>query len=1005
MKDGAWFKDLTSNVKSDLAAAAVSTSTKPQAFIMKVIKRDGSYEEISFDKVLRRIRTLWGMHLPQPLSSDISPDEIAQKVCARIYDSVKTSELDELAAQICATMVTTHPDYGVLAARIAISNHHKNTSPSFSETVTMLYNAKDVHGNHNPLVSEELMDIVMNHRDKLNSIIDYDRDYSFDYFGFKTLERSYLLKIDKKPVERPQHMWMRVALGIHAYDIKEALETYEYMSQRFFTHATPTLFNAGTPRAQLSSCYLLDVEDSVTGMYKTVSDCAQISKYAGGIGVHIHDIRSRGSHIRGTNGISSGIIPMLRVFNNTARHINQAGKRAGSIAMYLEPWHSDVEAFLDIRKNQGAEEERCRDLFTALWIPDLFMTRVQQNEEWSLMCPDRCPGLSDVYGEEFDALYEKYEAEGRAIKKVKAQTIWYAILKSQIETGTPYLCYKDACNKKSNQANIGTIKSSNLCVAPETMILTDKGDVCIADLEDQQVFVWNGYEFSQTTVRKTGTMQKLMTVHFSNSKTLRCTPYHKFYTSNGGTVAADDLVVGTRLREYVLPSLGDIPSLPMHIVVTDINQLGEYDDTYCFNEPLRHAGVFNGILTGQCSEIIEYSDPEQVASCNLASIGLPTFVVTKTDTDSHVYFDYEALHKVSRVVTRNLNKVIDRTFYPIPEARYANLLHRPLGIGVQGLADVFALLRLPFDSPEASEVNRRIFEVIYHGCMTESAAIARRRAEMRAEMRAAVSGDDRADALAKHLNMIPQEAALTAYPGAYATFVGSPVSKGVLQFDMWGVTPLPDTGLDWEGLRADIAKWGIRNSLLIANMPTASSSQILGFNECFEPFTSNMFQRQTMAGEFTIINKYLIRDLLDLGLWSLDMKDRILGGGGSVQAITEIPENIRALYKTVWEIKQKVLIDQAADRGAFVCQSQSLNLFVEDTDFNKLTSMHFYAWKKGLKTGVYYLRTRPKARIAAYTLAPLNEAVSPTKTNQGPSTDEVAACRRDNPEGCLMCSS
>jgi ribonucleotide reductase alpha subunit len=608
-----------------------------------------------------------------------------------------------------------------------------------------------------------------------------------------------------------------------------------------------------------------------------------------------------------------------------------------------------------------------------------------------------------VYGDEFNALYEQYESEGRVIKKVKAQTIWYAILKSQIETGTPYLCYKDACNKKSNQSNIGTIKSSNLCVAPETMILTDNGDVRIADVEDQHVYVWNGREFSKTTVRKTGTMQKLMTISFSNNKTLRCTPYHKFYTNGGGggTVEARDLVCGTCLREYVLPTLGDIAPVPINVTVTDIQDLGEYDDTYCFNEPLRHAGIFNGILTGQCSEIIEYSDPEQVASCNLASIGLPTFVKTKVYDEpaegvKEVYFDYEALHKIARVVTRNLNKVIDRTFYPIPEAKYANLLHRPLGIGVQGLADVFALMRMPFDSPEAAQVNRRIFEVIYHGCMTESAAIARRRAEMREEMHAA-SGE-RANALAKHLNMIPQEAELTAYPGAYATFVGSPVSKGVLQFDMWEVNPLPDTGLDWAGLRADIARWGIRNSLLIANMPTASSSQILGFNECFEPFTSNMFQRQTMAGEFTIINKYLIRDLLELGLWSLDMKDRILGGGGSIQGIQEIPADVRALYKTVWEIKQKVLIDQAADRGAFVCQSQSLNLFVEDTDFNKLTSMHFYAWKKGLKTGVYYLRTRPKARITAYTL-------TPTPTPQTPTPDEIAACRRDNPEGCLMCSS
>jgi ribonucleotide reductase alpha subunit len=826
---------------------------------MRVIKRDGSYEEISFDKVLRRVRTLWSME--PSLSTNISPDEIAQKVCARIYDGVKTSELDELAAQICATMITTHPDYGTLAARIAISNHHKNTSPSFSETIAMLYDTKDVHGNPCKLVSDEIMDVVNLHRDKLNNKINYDRDFCFDYFGFKTLERSYLLKIDKKPVERPQHMWMRVALGIHAYDIKEALETYEYMSQRYFTHATPTLFNAGTPRAQLSSCFLLDVEDSVTGMYKTISDCAQISKYAGGIGIHIHDIRSRGSHIRGTNGNSSGIIPLLRVFNNTARHINQAGKRAGSIAMYLEPWHYDIEGFLDIRKNQGAEEERCRDLFTAMWIPDLFMARVQDNADWSLMCPDECRGLSDVYGDDFKALYEKYESEGRFRKKVKAQTIWYAILKSQIETGTPYLCYKDACNLKSNQSNLGTIKSSNLC-----------------------------------------------------------------------------------------------------------------------------------------AEIIEYSDPEQVASCNLASIGLPAFV-------KNGVFDYEHLHTIVRIVTRNLNKVIDRTFYPIPEAKNANMLHRPIGIGVQGLADVYALLRLPFESSEAAAVNKKIFEVMYHGALTESMSIARRRATLREQLdNEKITDTTELLDIIKYLNMIPAERVLQKYTGAYATYEGSPISKGILQFDMWQVQPAPfeESGLDWDTLRADIKTWGVRNSLLLANMPTASSSQILGFNECFEPFTSNMFQRQTMAGEFTIINKYLIKDLIEKGLWSLEMKDKILGGGGSIQHIMEIPEDIRALYKTVWEIKQKALIDQAADRGAFICQSQSLNLFMEDTDFNKLTSMHFYAWKKGLKTGVYYLRTRPKARIAAYTLTPVGNN---EKTDPQPTEEEKMACRRDNPEGCLMCGA
>lgn len=795
---------------------------------MRVKKRDNTYEDISFDKVLRRIRVL---------STDLAgvdADEIAQKVCSRIYDGVSTSELDELAAQMCATLVTTHPDYGTIAARLIVSNHHKNTSPSFSETMGILYHAKDVHGMPNPLITEELWAIVQAHKEKLNSMIDYQRDYLFDYFGFKTLEKLYLLKVNGRPVERPQHLWLRVALGIHGWDMKEALETYDLMSQKYFTHATPTLFNAGTPIGNLASCFLLGTHDSVTGMYKNISDCAAISKFAGGIGIHISNIRARGSHIRGTNGTSSGIIPMLRVYNDTARHINQAGKRNGSFAMYLEPWHADVEAFLELRKNQGAEEERCRDLFTAMWIPDLFMRRVQDNAEWSLMCPDECPGLQDAVGEEFDALYEKYEAEGRYRKKVKAQQIFMSILKSQIETGSPYLCYKDAANKKSNQKNVGIIKSSNLC-----------------------------------------------------------------------------------------------------------------------------------------SEIMEYSDENEYATCNLSSIALPAFVRTREDGTK--YFDFEMLHKIASIITRNLNKVIDRTMYPTPETERSNRRHRPIGIGVQGLADAYAMLRMAFDSEDAAKLNRQIFETIYHGAVESSMLIAKRREELLDEFEDDTTSIERKDEICKHLRMTPEESQLKQYRGAYVSFKGSPASQGLLQFDLWETQP--EGNWDWDTLKKDIQTYGMRNSLLLAPMPTASTSQILGSTECFEPITSTIFQRQTLAGEFTIINKHLIHDLISLGLWSTEMKNRILTGNGSIQHIEEIPVDIRALYKTAWELKQKVLIDQAADRGIYVCQSQSLNLFVEDPDFSKLTNMHFYAWKRGLKTGIYYLRTRPKAKISAFSIDPTTQPV------------------------------
>jgi len=1198
---------------------------------MRVIKRNGEYEPVSFDKVLRRIQSIC-KDLP-----GVDAHNIAQKVCTRIYDGVKTTELDELAAQMCSTLITEHPDYGTLAARIIISNHHKNTSPSFSETISLLWNATDTHGKQNSLISEELYRVVMANKEKLNNVIDYKRDFLFDYFGFKTLERSYLLKVSGRIVERPQHMWMRVALGIHMDDIKAAVETYDLMSRKMFTHATPTLFNAGTPRSQMSSCYLISMEDSISGIYKTLGDCAQISKYSGGIGMHIHAIRARNSHIRGTNGASTGIVPMLRVYNNTARYVNQcfgkdtivytregakkveevrvgdmlvtadgtykpvlqvarnyvdkdvlemevmhcmvpvtvtkeheiytvrnvplctsyhivledlkkekycpqyvsagelkkgdlmafpipsfiqdaeedadffrmygillgdghatkkktcnsvefgvtlnidskertyafvckflatrgihfwtymdaekstisvrwtqnqsklnisyndlydnnhqkivrdaylhlpdmktmallhglletdghadkeiyffststklthavryillrlgiltsgnlkktvpeprmmrdgtyikgnydmycvriprhpklryiygdrisystklkyfeydnklwtrvkdvrvteykgyvydfnmkdnhnyltemglvhnSGKRNGSIAVYLEPWHADIESFIDLRKNHGNEEERCRDLFTAMWINDLFMRRVNSDAEWSLMCPDECPGLSDVFGEDFDRLYEKYEAEGKFRKKVKAQHLWFAILKSQIETGTPYLLYKDSVNKKSNQKHSGVIKSSNLC-----------------------------------------------------------------------------------------------------------------------------------------TEICEISNSKETAVCNLSSVALASFV--KKGEDGKPYYDYDGLHAVSQVMTKNLNKVIDRSFYPTPETEYSNRKHRPIGIGVQGLADTYALMRLPFDSPEAAQLNREIFETIYHGAATASMALAKEREELLAELEQHDTHAKRKTAIRKKLHLTEAEKKLDKWRGAYETFAGSPASQGKFQFDLWAEhdsAVIRHSGRwDWETLRKDIMKHGMRNSLLLAPMPTASTSQILGFNEAFEPFTSNIYQRRTLSGEFTVINKHLIQDLIRLGIWNSDMKENLLANSGSVQNIASIPDEIKALYKTVWEIKQKVLIDHSADRGVYVCQSQSLNLFVEDPDIAKLTNMHFYAWKKGLKTGIYYLRTRPKVKTAAFTLkmekrGGAEHTSSPVKKEV---TDEmILACSRANPEACELCSS
>mgnify|MGYP000730925006 FL=1 len=810
--------------------------------MMHVVKRDGHREEVKFDKITARIQKLcYG------LSPLVDPVAVAMRVIEGLYDGVTTSELDNLAAEVAASMTVRHPDYAQLAARVAVSNLHKNSTKSFSETMRSLYtyvNAKT--GKAAPMIADDVMEIIEQHAERLDSAAIYDRDFNYDYFGFKTLERSYLLKIDGKVVERPQHMLMRVAVGIHKENIASALHTYELLSERWFTHATPTLFNAGTPKPQLSSCFLLSLQDdSIDGIYDTLKQTAKISQSAGGIGLSIHNLRATGSYIKGTNGTSNGIVPMLRVFNDTARYVDQGGgKRKGSFAIYLEPWHADIFDFLELKKNHGKEELRARDLFYALWIPDLFMKRVEQNGEWSLFCPNEAPGLHECWGEEFENLYLRYEKEERARKTIKAQDLWFAILESQIETGTPYMLYKDACNSKSNQQNLGTIKSSNLC-----------------------------------------------------------------------------------------------------------------------------------------TEIVEYTSADEVAVCNLASIALPRFV------KSDLTFDHQRLFEITQTITRNLNRIIDINYYPVPEARNSNFRHRPIGIGIQGLADVFITMRYAFESEEAAALNREIFETIYFGAMTASMELAK-----------------------EH--------------GTYETYAGSPVSKGVFQYDMWGVQPGPRW--DWTGLKAQVAQHGVRNSLLLAPMPTASTSQILGNNECFEPYTSNLYSRRVLSGEFVVVNKHLLRDLIDAGVWSLDLKNKIIAQNGSVQNIPEIPEHLKALYKTAWEISQKAIIDMAAGRGAYICQSQSMNIFMPNANFAKLTSMHFYAWKAGLKTGMYYLRTKAAVNAVKFTLdsqqvqqAPLAQVAAmpgmdPQGVGSAPITasllnkDEAlaqVACSLDNPDACEACGS
>ena len=831
---------------------------------MRVTKRSGTFEDMQFDKILKRVKTIG-----EEQNIKLGFSQLCLKVIDQLYDGIPTSKIDELMAEQCASLISDHPDYGRMAAAVSMSNLHKNTSKSFYETIKQLWTFSDIHGKPTPLVSQDLWTVVNKHHELLENMLDYNRDYLIDYFGLKTLERAYLMRTNKIIVERPQHMWLRVSIGIHGDDISKVKETYDLMSRLFFTHATPTLFNAGTPRPQLSSCFLLSMkDDSIDGIYDTLKQCANISKWAGGIGLHIHQVRGAGSHIRGTNGTSNGIVPMLRNFNETARYVDQGGgKRNGSFAIYMSPYHSDILDFLELKKNHGDENARCRDLFYGLWIQDEFMKRIKNNETWYLMCPDMCPGLADKVGDDFTELYNSYISEGKFTKQMPARDLWFKILDSQMETGTPYLLYADSCNRKSNQQNLGVIKSSNLC-----------------------------------------------------------------------------------------------------------------------------------------TEIIEYSSPDESAVCNLASIALSKFVDNKI-------FDFDELHKVTKVVARNLDKVIDINYYPTKQTRRSNLLHRPVGIGIQGLADCFALMDLPFDDPISKKLNEDIFETIYHAAIETSCELAQERTAGMMALREAIDNDrlgfDNYDDPCCDKLVVPDDNTKdipkayqtlidryhpiyyeidkleSKHLGAYSSFKNSPAYNGKLQFDLWDEKPTDR--YDWDKLKKDVQSHGIRNSLSIAPMPTASTSQILGNNECFEPFTSNIFTRRTLAGDFMIVNKYLISDLIKIDMWNKDIKNNIIANHGSIQQITGLPQHIKDKYKIVWEISMKTLINMASDRGKYVCQSQSMNLWLEDPSYNSLTSMHFYSWEKGCKTGIYYLRRKPKHQPQQFT-------IDPTKNN----TQE---------EECLMCGS
>jgi ribonucleotide reductase alpha subunit len=1131
---------------------------------MYVIKRDGRKQEISFDKVIYRIKAL-------SKDLNIDPISIAQKVCSRIYNGVTTTELDELAAQICIALITDNLDYGTLASRIVISNNHKNTSPSFSETIYILYHNKDDQNHSNPLISELVYKVVMENKDKFNSVMKYERDYNYDYFGFKTLEKGYLSKdCNNKILERPQHLLMRVSIGLHGKDIRSAIDSYEELSNKHFTHATPTLFHSGTNHQQLLSCFLLGTEDSIDGIYKNITDCAKISKWAGGLGVHISNIRSKNSYIKGTNGRSTGIIPMLRNYNETARYVNQGGKRPGAIAIYLEPHHPEILDFLNLKKNHGKEEERCRDLFLAIWNNDLFMSKAEfainnpeQKVEWCLFDPNTCPGLNDVYGDDYKKLYEKYERENKYVEKVDILTIIRAIINSQIETGVPYILYKDSINDKSNQKNIGVIKSSNLCVAPETKILTDKGYFEIKELENQMVNIWNGNEFSETIIKKTSDNSELIKITFSNGQYIECTRYHKFFIQNEciNKIDAENLQIGQKIincnfpiingeKNMEIKKLSDIPinysinskikwlneicnsdicklinndlfifsknieflnnfylllttlgcnpkienysiiifnndifnlkklgfsysnteinyNLTHNnysIFVSNIEITNRFSETYCFTEKNRSMGIFNGIIAGNCAEITEFSNEKEYACCCLASISLPSFIdfydknekiesvkiysksscpfcvstkelfkihnikfeeiILDDDNNRHLFykeqteilgkeiksvpqiwinekyiggykdlkdfikpkFNYEKLEKCCYTIVNNLNKVIDLNFYPVLETKLSNMRHRPLGVGIQGLADLFAILRIPFSSNEAKELNRKIFECIEYSCIKASMKLAKHRLlkiknnidlflEFKTDKLSADSHLKQHEILGEFFTEYEiiqiQNNSNSSYLGAYTTFIGSPISQGLFQHNLWNYDENKLYFKEkWSQLRNDIQVYGVRNSLLTALMPTASTSQILGNNEAFEPFTSNIYSRKTLAGNFVIVNKYLVKDLMNLGLWNKNIKDMIIANNGSIQNISGIPDEIKEIYKTAFEIKQKVIIDLAAERGPFICQTQSMNLFFEEPTHKTLISAMIYGWKAGLKTGSYYIRSRPKVQAQQFTIDP-----------------------------------
>ena len=1180
---------------------------------MEVTKRNGHKEEVRFEKISSRLRILSNLFGFKSIDSIL----IAQKTIENLYDGITTQELDELSARVCATLSSTNPIYNNFGGVICISNLHKMTPDTFYESMKLLMENKDIHNNDCPLLDPSIFDIILKNKDEIEQMIDHQRDYNYDFFGFKTLEKAYLMKSNSNIVERPQYMLMRVSIGIHHNDLKSAFKTYDLMSKKLFTHASPTLFNAGTKHPQLSSCFLMGTNDNIEGIYKTITDCALISKRSGGIGIHVGNIRSSGSLIRTTNGKSDGIVPMLQVFNYTARYINQGGRRPGSFAIYLEPWHADVFSFLDLRKNTGSETDRARDLFLALWIPDNFMNAVYNDDDWYLMCPDECSGLTDVWGEDFDNLYNMYISENKYRKKIKARLLWKKIIESQIETGNPYMLYKDNINKKSNQMNIGTIKSSNLCVAPETKILTKDGYQVISELKDKKLEIWNGKEWSEVEVKQTGKGQELCKVIFSDYTELECTPYHKFYIqetyqgkpiikeakylktndkiikcdypvidnnnklksayTNGyfsgdgtynnitdikprdmqekffvphnysikskldwfaGYCDADGTIVTNQgcqsmqiccielnfLKEtkLMLNTCGLNPKITLMsrkkksllpdgkgdhkmydrkecyrllINSVDLNKLLELgfnpkrlqinnnhipnrdtrkftkvksieftnriDDTYCFTEHKDHKGIFNGIITGQCAEIVEYSDDKETAVCNLASIALNKFVesvsingkikiysksnckycklskmllknseidyteILLDDDDERksffeelnkpisdgkiehdlgintmpqiyindkriggydelaVYlqpkYDFEGLKDISATICRNLNKVIDVNKYPTNECYISNMRHRPIGIGVQGLADTYFKMRFPFESDEAHQLNKEIFEAIYYGALEASMELARDRSIDMDKLQNLSKDsldipdfyDENYDVLGDlyhKMKPLKKELIRESHLGSYSTFIGSPFSEGKLQFDLWDARNQISDRWDWNKLTEQIKQYGTRNSLLTALMPTASTSQILGNNECFEPITSNIYKRRTQAGEFKVINKFLIKDLSNYGLWNDKLKDKIIFYNGSIQDIDDIPIELKLLYKSVWEIQQKHIVYQAAERGIYIDQTQSMNIFMANADYQRITSSHFASWKLGLKTGMYYFRTKAGASAKKFTV-------------------------------------